>query len=259
MRKKDLIRLLRNTDDQMTEQLSRDYPGMTDAEREVLFQRIEQRLAEEQAEVGSAEAFPVIEESRFPRMFQTAAAAVCMLALCGTFAGLFWMKAQMQDGAQTEVTDVSVPSEATDVAVPQLEYGHHIGERYAAENLTQSGTLFMTVTEAVPGGELFRVELLLESKNAVSIADSVGKPYLFMADNFMAATGQNGENWTVVSPCRFLFDGKTGDAPYTIEMHPGQQCSLTLWFKSEQLPEDWKLVTSCSTAYSYTVISMKEE
>lgn len=251
MRKKNVIRLLRNADDKMTEQISRDYPGMTDAEREVLFQRIEQQLAAQRWEAAEEEAFPVIEERRFPRMFQTAAAAVCMLAMCGTFAGLFWMKGQMQNTEQTEATDVSAP---------QVKLGHSMGERYAAENLTQSGTLWMTVTETEAEGELFRVSVTLESHQAVSLADNaMGEPYLFMADNFMAATGQNGENWITVQPCKSLqLETKEGQ-PYPIRLFFGESCELELWFKRNDLPEEWKLVTNYSTAYPYTVISMKEE
>lgn len=250
MRKKDVIRFLRNADDKMTEQISKDYPGMTDTEREVLFQRIEQSLAAQQSEDFAEESYPVIEESRFSGISRTAVAAVCMLAMCGTFAGLFWMNGQMQQPDRTE---------ATDVAVPQVELGHSMGERYVAENLTQSGTLWMTVTETAAEGELFRVSVTLESKKAVSLADAaMGEPYLFLADNFMAATGQNGANWITVSPCQIVFDGEQGIAPYSILLRSGEKCELALWFRADDLPEVWKLVTNYSTAYPYTEISMKE-
>lgn len=252
MRKKDIIRLLRHADN--TEQISKDYPGLTDAEREMLFSRITQKLQAAQTEEAAPaeeEQFTIVQESRFSRVFPAAAAAVCMLALCGTFAGLFWMKGQMQSPVQPD------PTESLNF---EINHEFAIGDKYAANNFTQSGTLWMTVTETAYDGDLFRVDLLLENERAVSIADNaIGAPYLFMADNFMAATGQNGDNWLTIQPCKITMSNVQEGLPNTVSLRSGESCELSLWFKTESLPAEWKLVTSYSVANSYTVITMKED
>lgn len=252
MRKKEIIRLLRREDS--IEQISKDYPGLTDAEHEALFNRIAQELRAAQTEDAvpeEEEQFTIVQESRFARVFPAAAAAVCMLALCGTFAGLFWMKNQMQSPSQPD------PTEAIHF---EINHEYTIGENYAANNLTRSGTLWITVTETAYDGDLFRVDLTLKNDRAVSIADdAIGEPYLFMADNFMAATGQNGDNWLTVQPCEITLTDAQEGLPNTVSLRSGESCELSLWFKTESLPAEWKLVTSYSTAYPYTVITMKED
>lgn len=252
MRKIDIIRLLRHTDS--IEPISKNYPGLTDGEREVLFNRITQNLQAaqpEEAAPAEEENYTIIQESRFARVFPAAAAAVCMLALCGTFAGLFWMKGQMQSPVQPDPTD----------AIHfEINHEYAIGDKYAASNLTQAGTLWITVTETAYEGDLFRVDLLLENEHAVSIADdAIGAPYLFMADNFMAAIGQNGDNWLTVKPCKITMRNVQEGLPNTVSLRSGESCGLSLWFKTESLPAQWELVTSYAVANSYTVITMKED
>lgn len=253
MRKKDIIRLLKNANEETVEQISRDHPILTDQKREELFDRIEQKLQTVDTEntiTENEEHFPIVQKHRSARMFSSAFVAACMLIFCGTFAGLFWAQSHVKSPSELE------SSECID------HYGdraHAVGERYAAENLTRSGALWLTVTEAVTDGDLYRVRVTLKSDHAVSVTDRAADgSYLFMADNFMAAIGQNDKNWIVLSPCRLAIDGDQGSLPHTFSLRSGESCELSLWFRADELPEEWKLVTSYSTAYPYTVIRTKE-
>lgn len=261
MRKKNVIRLLRNADQEIIEQISREYPGLTDTEREDLFCRIEQTFqAEDNTPTEEEERFSITHEPRIARVFPAVAAAACILMLCTTFAGLFWMKDRMQPPPDTETMETTETVESEDVADLAASEAYSIGERYAAANLTQSGTLWMTVTEAEPEDDLYRIRITLESEQAVSLADQVmGEPYLFMADNFMAATGNNGENWVTVQPCKLTCSGELYDLPNTIWLYPDETQELTLWFRQSDLTEEFMVVTNHNTAYSYTAITMKED
>lgn len=250
MRKSNIIRLLRNANEETVEQISREHPGLTDKEREALFFRIEQKLQTEKTITENEERFPITRKYSPARTFSSAFVAACALIFCGTFAGLFWMQSHVKS-----------PSELESSVYDDLSTGraHAVGERYAAENLTRSGTLWMTVTEAAPDGEAYRVRIRLESDHAVPVAPRTpDEPYLFMADNFLAAIRQNGKNWAALTPCRLEIGGEQGSLPHTFSLRSGESCELSLWFRTEELPEEWKLVTSYSTAYPYTVIRTKE-
>lgn len=241
MRKKDLIKLLQSVSKETAEQISRDYPGLTDADHARLLRRIEQQLQDTAQDTQHS----VIQEVRFTWVRQTAAAAACILVCVATFTGLFMMKNQIPSYEQTGDT-----------------LAYTIGSRHAAVNLTQSGTLWMTVNEAeqVQDDGLYRVSITLKSEKAVSFADrSINQPYLFMADNFMAAVGRNGDNWITVKPCAMYYTGEQDGAPYAFSLYPGETCQLELWYRMDSVPAEWMLVTSYSDTYPYTVITMKED
>lgn len=249
MRKKNIIRLLRNADDEMIEQISEKYPALTDFERDELFDRIEQNLRTEQPSKNISEAeeqYILTNKRHSSRIFPAMSAAACILLLCGTFAVHFFMRGDLQPEL----------SESTDT---EIKYDYSIGESYAVDNLTKSGKLLVTVTDAELDGELYHVCVKLESKNAVSFADdSSGEPYLFMADNFMGAVGQKGENWVTVQPCRIECGEEQCDIPNAIILRPHEECELELWFRKKDIPDEWKLVTNNSTEYPYTIIKTKE-
>lgn len=252
MQKKDLTKLLRSVDDETIETISKKYPGLTDAEHDRLFRQIEHRLERKSLpEAAEQEKMcVVVQESRFAWIRHTAAAAACILVIGGTFAGLTVLQSRMPVQEQLQSAD-SIREEHPSA--------YAVGERYAAANLTQSGTLWLTVDHAEPvmqaDGNLYRVCLTLESDHAVSIAGSdKTKKYKFMADNFMAAIGGNGINWTAIQPSYVSAAGMADDNPNVFTLCPGDTMELELWFRFEEVPSEWELVTSYSTAYSYTVI-----
>lgn len=243
MRKKELVKLLRSVSKETTEQISRDYPGLTETDHARLFQRIEQQLQEEKAAQDAPHT--VVHEVRFTWVRQTAAAAACILVCTATLAGLSTLRTPSPSREQEEST-----------------LAYTIGKRYEAANLTQSGTLWITVNSAEPAQEdgLYHVSVTLESEKAVSFAErSVNQPYLFMADNFMAAVGHHGENWLTVQPCAMYYTGTKGSTPYAFLLYPGETCELELWYQLNSAPSEWMLVTSCSDACPYTLITTKED
>lgn len=247
MRKKRIIRLLQNANNKTVEEIGREYPGLTDTERDRLYSRIERELQavpEESAAIPEAEKASSAGKFSFWSVFQKTAAAACALVLCGTFAGLFWMKKNMQAPPQPEPAVFS-----------KEEKGriYSVGERYAAENLTISGTLWLTVTDTEYSGGLYRVTAELESDNAISIAGND----IFMLDNIMVATGQSSDKWIAVQPCYVTRPGQEEKLPYTAALRSGEKQKLTLWYKFREEPAELMLVTSYSSAYSYSVIKEK--
>lgn len=243
MRKKNVIRILRNAGDETVEQLGREYPGLTDTERGDLFERIENELMNVQPEETISEGgrVPVIRARRFSGIFQKTAAAACMLILCGTFAGMIWLRSRTEPPPQPEPTVFS-----------NEEKGriYSVGERYAAENLTSSGRLWLTVTDTEYDGELYCVSVTLESDNAVSLAGD----QTFMLDNIMVATRRSGENWAAVQPCDVTRSADNDSPLYAVFLRPGDKQEVTLRYRLSKLPEKLMLVTSYYSAYSYSVI-----
>ena len=245
MRNKELIALLRNDDDETIMQISKDYPGMTDAEYAHTFERIMQEMQEPETSVQTDTPQP----SRFAWLHYSAVAAACMLVFVGSFAGLFWMKNHAPVMPE-ELGQTSVP-DSYDAAQP-----HAIGERYAADHLTASGTLWITVTGAEIKGASCCVSVTLESDGAISRASDT--PELFMADNFMAAVKRSGASWVTVQPEQIIIPGETSALPNTITLHSGERRELELVFRADGLPETWMLVTGYNADYPYTIIITEE-
>lgn len=244
MRKKNIIRLLRSADENTTEQLSRDYPGLTDKERDTLYERIGRELQQTPPEdmMSEAEKTLVTGKFHFWEIFQKTAAAACVLVLCGTFAGLFWMRSKMELPSQPE------PTVFSDIEKKGRIYS--VGERFAAGNLTKSGRLWITVTDTESEGDLLGISVVLESENAVSAAGN----YSFMLDNLMAASGRTGESWTAKQPCDITRPGQENAPFYTVSLHPGEKQEVKLWYRFRELPEELMLVTSYSSDYPYCEI-----
>lgn len=244
MRKKNIIRLLRNMSEENVEQLAKEHPGLTDGEKEELFDRIGRELGSaqpEQEKTPEAEQASVARGFSFWGLFQKTAAAACALVLCGTFAGLFWMRSKIELPEQPE------PTESVQREIGRI---YSVGESCAALNLTKSGILLLTATGTEYDGEYYHIRITLESKNAVSIAgDNV-----FMLDNLMAATGRNGDNWITVQPCRATLPGEQESLPYSVSLRPDEKQELELWYRFREKPADIMLVTSYSSDFSYIAI-----
>lgn len=230
MRKKDILRCLRSDDDELITQISQAYPGLTKEQTERLYQRIRQNLNIKCVPKFTAapEIRSTVRRVRQPRcsyfwVENVAACASCILVIGATLAGLFWMKA---NGPALPPHTETI-SAADSVLTP--DPSGYFGKRYAAEHLTSSGTLWVTVTDATWENERCRVTVLLESKHAVSIADeTMGEPELFFAENFLL-TGPT----SICSPCGFETDGEVGATPNTIVLASGKSCTVTLWYNAD--------------------------
>lgn len=246
MRKKKLIKMLRSVSDETAHKLSRDYPPLTDKERDDLFERIEQKLQTRHQE----ETFPPCERLR-PKwtdklsvLFRRSAAAACVLVLCATFAAMYLMKNKFALPPEPQQAD-------TFVQPPKLAYA--LGERFPADNLTRSGRLWITVTDAAYDGEYCHIRITLESYNAMSPSDNE----VFMADNLMAATSRTEDRWNSVQPCAVTLVGEEERLP-EISLHHGDKLELELRYRLWELPSELMLVTSYSAAYPYTVITTSQ-
>lgn len=244
MRKKNIIRLLRNMSEESTEQIAKEYPGLTDSEKNELRKRIERQLSAvqpEQETIVKTEQTSVAKSFSLWGLFQRTAAAACVLVLCGTFAGLFWMRSRI------ELPEQPKPTGSVNREIGRI---YSVGESCAAVNLTKSGILWLTVTGTEYDGEYCHVRITLESSNAVSIAgDSI-----FMLDNLMAATGRQGNNWNAVQPCRVTLPGEQDSLPYSVSLRPDEKKELELWYRFREKPSDIMFVTSYSSDFSYIAI-----
>lgn len=241
MRRKDIIRLLDGLDEQDAVKLSEAHLTLSEQEHARILDKVAQRM-QDGTGVQIRHTVPVpARTSGLERLSHAVTAAACVAVFGGTFAGIFWLNTH----APTTREDVSQTS------LPDGSRSHMIGERYAADNLTASGTLYVTVTDAVREGGLCRVDIVLESENAVSYAaDPMGDPALFFADNFRLAAGD-----TLVSPCRMQPEGAL---PYTFTLRTGETCTLSLWYPADGPQQDRRFLAGTSPDAPYTVIDWEE-
>lgn len=222
MRKREIICLLRDMEEEEAVQLGEQYGGITDHAQ--LLQKVEQRLFEQEL---SPKGEPVLQSTHCAWRSYTAAAA-CLLLCVGTFAGMFRLAAQ----------------------APEQQNAYAIGESCPAANLTSSGTLRITVENAgsLENGQ-YQVVLTVENDNALAPDGS----QVFLADNFLLAAESENGVWRTVSPCGI---SDTGEAyPYAYRLADGQELTLTLTYRPEETPE--ALVTSHSVGSPY--ITLTEE
>lgn len=244
MRSKDIIKALQQVDEQTGTRLGEEYLSFSEEEQERLLHRIEARITKHPVKAIPPET-PEYRPSRLAWLPQALTASACVLVFGGTFAGLFWLK------AHAPVVEQDFPSVPIVITAPVQP--HTIGERYAADNLTASGTLWMTVTAVKQEDGLCRVDLALESDNAVSYAaDSMGEPDLFFADNFRLTAED-----TTISPCRMQSDAASG-LPYTFTLRSGKTCVLSLWYPISDTQPEWKLIAGSSPDAPYTIIRLEE-
>ncbi len=246
MRKTDLIGLLHSEDEETAIRIAEEFPPFSEQENERIFRRIKESV-EMQQELPE-ETLVISRVSHVQELRRIVSAAACLLMLCGTFGGLFWLKTQMpQPPEQYEATEAAVHSTPS----------HRIGERYAAVNLTSSGTLWLTVEEAgMMQEQLYCVRIKLESRHARSHARSSST--LFQADNFMLAVGQEGELWNTIRPCGIRTD-KDEACPYAFTLESGKTIELTLYYPLEQPPEEMFFVTSYCAKQPFTVLAEKPD
>lgn len=222
MRKREIIRLLCDMEEEEAVQLGEQYGGITDHAR--LLQKVEQRLSEQEL---SPKGEPVL-QSTHCAWRSYAAAAACLLLCAGTFAGMFRLAAQ----------------------APEQKNAYAIGESCPAANLTSSGTLRITVENSgfLENGQ-YQVILTVKNDNALAPDGS----QVFLADNFLLAVESENGVWRTVSPCGI---SDTDEAyPYAYRLADGQELTLTLTYRPEETPR--ALVTSHSVGSPY--ITLTEE
>lgn len=222
MRNKEIIHLLRNMDENDAAELAERYDGIGDHKR--LMQKVEQTLSESKVLRENASVL----QSAHSAWRSCAAAAACLFLCVGTFAGIFRLTVQ----------------------TPQQKNAYSIGESCPAAYLTSSGTLRITVKNAgfLENGQ-YQVVLTVENDNALAPDGS----QVFLADNFLLATGSENGMWQTVSPCAIT---DTGEAyPYAYRLADGQELTLTLTYRPEETPQ--ALVTSHSVGSPY--ITLTEE
>ena len=246
MKKKDIIRLLESLNENDAEMLSEKYFVLSEQEHERILHKIENKLPKAADELADIPSDRPAQISHLDWLSHVGTAVACVIVFCGTFAGLFWLKAHApvttEDFTQTSVSDSRIP----------VMMAYAVGERYAADNLTASGSLYVTVTNVVQEDALFRVDIVLESEEAISYAmDSIGEPYLYFADNFQLMADDMS-----VSPCR-MQSKEAGELPYTFALSPSLSGELSLWYSIHDTQLEWKFTTGTSDV-SYTIINLEE-
>ena len=148
----------------------------------------------------------------------------------------------------------TAPIQPSDAVTPAVSYA--VGERYAASNLTASGTLWVTVTEIAQEGGRYRTELLLESEKAVSCAGSaMGEPTFFFVDNLQLIAEDTDGTLRICQPCALSVDEQyESGLPYGISLRSGKQCRLTLWYAADPALS-WRLAASLAPDAPYTIIT----
>ncbi len=222
MRKREIIRLLRDMEEEEAVQLGEQYGGIADHAR--LLQKVEQTLSKQEL---FPKGEPVLQSTR-SAWRSYAAAAACLLLCVGTFPGMFRLTAQ----------------------APEQKNSYTIGESCPAAYLTSSGILRITVENAgsLENGQ-YQVVLTVENDNALAPDGS----QVFLADNFLLAIGSENGMWQTVSPCAI---SDTGEAYlYAYRLADGQELTLTLTYRPEEMPR--ALVTSHSVGSPY--ITLTEE
>lgn len=238
MQDRKLRELLRNPDEDTAVRIGEQYPPFSEAENDRIFRRIEAEL-QQYGEASEAETFTIQPAPR-RRWTRPLSAAACLLVMCGTFAGILAMKQHMP--APTEQTD------ATGQSAEENQLAHAVGERFAAENLTKDGTLWLTVmTAGMRSDGEYYIRVRLESDGAVSHVPE--QPEMFLADNLMLAFAQSGGNWKTVQPCAAGFSDTA--AAYAFTIHSGDTLELELCYALEEAPEECRLVTSYDISYPY--------
>lgn len=248
MRKTEIMDLLRDVDEETAVRLGEQYPGIPDAEQERIFRRIEENLKIQET---TQQPMTIAQAPRFSWM-RHAAAAACFLVLVGTFAGLTVLRTRMPAPEPPDATE-PVGKEGTDASSPCISKA---GERCKAANLTQSGSLWLTVMgSGMAGDGLFYVRLSVESESAVSRGQDAE---IFMADNFMLAIGQNGTQWKTIQPCGITTESEQPH-PYAFSLQSGETQELELFYPLDAPPDECMIVTSYCTDYPCIALKDKEK
>ena len=235
MNEKEIERMLRHPDDETARRLTEGRPPLDDAAKARLWARIQDEMTSADTVHGEA---PVVKRRIWPSL---AVAAACVVVFGGTFAGLFSMSRPVVSPEPT------VPTAPADIA-DTLPFA--VGERFAADGLTESGTLWITVTSASPvDGDLsaWTVHVTAASEDAVPR----GGATQFCADNFLAVKDE-----TIVSPYRCDTD-RPGDAHCTFVLKNGQTASLTLYYRFLEDTPSFRLATGTDPACPSVEIKME--
>lgn len=242
MRNKDLKHLLHSVDQDTAERVGREYPAVTEEERERIYRRIEARL--KPADDAVTYTVPV-EQTHITVLRRVSAAAACLLVCGGTLAGLFWVKGNLtpppEDLGASVGESSDLPQESHSAAVPDLHVENApviaFGERAPVPNLVSEGELCVSVMSAgdtnEDGKRMYCVAVALESHGA---APRMGET--FLADNFLLLTQAADGTQVYHSPVRAEFpaDAAQFDYPYAFTVGEGLS-RFVFWYDiGEEIP-----------------------
>lgn len=250
MQNRDIKTLLHDLEEEDAIRLAEDFPPLTDAEKDRMFSKLTERMAERSDPVG--ERMPVFTVKSSPWKRHLAAAA-CLLLLCGTTMGI----AMLGRPAAAPPEEHQQSTEAD--AIPQESArGYAVGERYNAGNFTSEGKLWIIVEKCgfikVESAEsvCYYVHLTLESEHAVSHVPD--QPDVFLADNFLLSCRYPDGEWQTIQPSTIAVNDPAEGYPNAIRLQSGETGWVELVYPIERIPEECRLVMGYSGENNYTVL-----
>ena len=232
MKAHELRRALRDLDEDTVVQLGEEFPAVEEAEKRRIYARLQERLRP--AEIVPEEApLPMnAARERFWHLRRAAAAAACLVVCAGTFTGLFWLKAHAPSAPPAQIeTGSAQPAQPAPAPLCGM------GERCAAENLTGSGTLWLTVEDVSLGEERCAVTVQLTSENAAAPDGS----RTFLADNFLLVMEMENGTRSTLQPCAVtvteqgdtaLTEEPAGSYPYALTIENGETRECVLCYET---------------------------
>lgn len=250
MQNRDIKTLLHDLEEQDAIRLAEEFPPLTDAEKDRMFSKLTERMADSTDPVG--EKMPVFTVKSSPWKRHLAAAA-CLLLLCGTTMGIAMIGRPV--AAPPEEHQQSTEADA----IPQESArGYAVGERYTAGNFTSEGKLWLTVekcgiiqAESVEEYYYF-VSLTLESEHAVSLSPS--QPDVFLADNFLLSCRYSDGEWQTIQPTTIAVNNPPEGYPNAVILQSGETGWVELVYPIDRIPEECRLVMGYSGDNNYTVL-----
>lgn len=238
MKKKEVLRALREMDASDAAQLGERYLIFTSHEDARMQQKIAEQLREHSCpEIPDDVPLSTGKANRFAWVSHVVTVAACVTVFGGTFAGLYWMAKHAP----------VIHEESSAVEMPAPVIAHAVGESYLLPDV--EGSLSVTVTNAsYTASGLYEVTFVLQSGNT---------PVQFYADNLMTAVGQANGKWVNCSPRMIGGNEKAQETPYAIKMAANTEKTIKLFYVLDgQIP--LAIVTSYRTDVPYTKL-MEDE
>ncbi len=250
MQNRDIKALLHDLEEQDAVRLAEEFPPLTDTEKEQMFLKLTERMAECSDPVG--EKMPVFTLKSSPWKRHIAAAA-CMLLLCGTTLGIAMLgrpvSAPPEEHQQSTEADAIAQEDAR---------GYAVGERYNAGNFTSDGKLWLTVEKCgiiqveSAEGFCYYVQLTLESEHAVSHVPE--QPDVFLADNFLLSCRYPDGEWETIQPSTIAVNDPAEGYPNAVRLQSGETKWVELVYPINRIPAECRLVMGYSGDNNYTVL-----